>query len=375
MAAAKQLRLFMPHLWPVGNVSFTNIVLDGTGDSVGWQFEAANEEAITHVGFRIASSTGTITNLATVSLETPNSTGIPNGTDVGATLTTFTPSTASGWQWVALQNSYTPSPGEFLSFVVRGLAGLSAADNFLISRNDAAGNQTPPNRPYAASQQSGVWSAPVGGITVFGIRTANTRYGLPMIQSLTNRSTSVVGHRNAMYFTVGTDLGATYELLGIRGQISPAAAVNKLPLLGVWDTSGALLGTTKPIDSDQFLDASNSQRDTTFYFNNNPPLVLSCGTEYYAGLQTADAANGGVAIRVVQLAEEEDKLAFSGGTDVGAASWNGTAWTKDMTNFGRPIVELIVQNITPASSTGTGGPGGGGAVVKVHPGMAGGMRG
>lgn len=364
MSDALFTRIFRSHYIQWATPTFTSQTIDADNDGCAWVFEAPNTEAITHVGFRVASVTGTVTNLCKARLEGVSTTnGTPSGSDLGTTETTFTPGSAGSWTWLALANSYTPANrGALIAFTLRGQTGLGPSDNFAITTRDGVGAVLV-NRPYSVHLTAGSWGTIGTTQPVFAIRTANTRYGLPYEAAISSRSSTTVGNRYAMYFTVPSGWCSTFKVLGFNGNASPAGAAGKAPLIGIWNAAGTVQGTTKALDSDQFGSVTSDLRESTFYFDDSTLPTLDAGTEYYIGFESADAASGGATIRGIELSEDNDKLCFAGGTNIGTATWNGSAWTKDTTTYARPMMELILSDITP--------PAGGGGGMLVHPGMGG----
>lgn len=338
-------------LRPTNAPSFTNHALDATNDGIGWAMQAESADAITHVGFRYGARTGTPpTYVAT--LESLNgSTGKPDGTDVGGgspTAATFTPPADatwdSTWRWVQLTNAYTPSRGQVLCPTVRYSSGTVDGSNFS-SITRLVGNvltATFGGFPSVFTLAGGTWSNSQVCHAV-ALRTASSRYGFILPAFYNTRSASTVGHRQALKFTLPAGAAGTFKVRGIRVHGSSAAAAGKAPVFGIWSASAAI--QTVPLDVDVVQNVTQPYIPMDLMFDEASLTALSFGTTYYAGMEVADAANAGVIINGIQLAEAADLAAFAGGSDFHFATYNGSAWSDDQTV--RPFVELILDDLSP----------------------------
>lgn len=162
------------------------------------------------------------------------------------------------------------------------------------------------------------------------------------------RSASTVGHRQAMKFNIPSTWFSTFKVLGVRFVGSIAGAAGKTPVVALWSASSVL--QTMTLDSDVGGGTTAGTRNSEFIASGTL-ATLNTGTDYYIGLEVADATNGGVLINGVQLAEADDRLCFPLGTQVCFSTYNGSTWTDDATV--RPFVELILDDITaPSGSSG-----------------------
>lgn len=342
--------------------SFTNHSLDATTDGVAFVFQARDTNPITHIGFRYGARTGTPPTYVATLEGVSTTTGAPDGSDLGggsATAKTFTPpadATWDGtWQWIALTNSYTPTLGQVLCFTIRYSSGTVDASNFSsITRtlNDL-GPTVNLRFPYTSVLTAGTW-ANSATHTVFGVRTAATRYGFIAESIEGTRTASTVGHRQAMKFTLPAGSGDTFKVRGVRFSGSLAGAAGKTPVLALWSGASALQNIT--LDTEQNANASISGVRTYQYFFDDSS-TLSFGTTYYIGLEVADATNGGVILQGIGIAAAEDGDAYPGGaSNFILSNYNGSSWTDDATI--RPLVELILEDVTEPA-------GGGGAALLI----------
>lgn len=344
---------WLPHMANF-NINGTHTLTSSThGWGVG--FRARDTNPITHLGFLYNSRTGTPPTYR-ISLQGMDATnGRPDGTVKGGgtpASATFTPPADttwnSIWQWISLDNSYTPTLGEELCFWVDYSSGTVNASNysgFTVSLSTGAG--LPQNEYYPLIKLASGTYTKSGVLPVFGIRTASTRYGNIMQSSYNSRSASTVGHRQAMTFALPSGIFSSYQVSAVRfcGSIASAAAKN--PLLKIWDGDGTTVMQSITLDSDIGTNPSVAYNLHELQFGT--PASLTPGTTYYAGLEVADATSGGVLINGIQLNGADDRDSWEGGTNIGFATYNGSSWTADSTVF--PFMQLTVNGIVGGGST------------------------
>ena len=311
-----------------------------------------HSEAITHVGYRQGTTTGSpASNSMTVSIQGVDGSGNPDGTDVGSTATTFTPSSANDGKtvWVTLANSYSPTRNTAFSVVFQNAADTSSNGitmAYRVSEAVLSGMTLPYTSTYAAS----TWTKSSSSfrIPVFGVRTASARYGL-LFESAPDRTVTTSGHRSAACFTVSTSRCATYSISNIIGKIrSGSAGTHKI---GIWNAAGTLLAGGTALDDDISRSTGATSPRQSFFEDTTLP-TLTAGTKYYIG---AEHNGGTVGMNVIALTSADDRLMMSPFLDsICYASWNGSAWTETTTDV--PIVVLGLSDLTFS-----GGGGGGGA--------------
>lgn len=332
--------------------SANNHVVDASTEGVGWVFQPFNADAITHIGFRYGARTGTPPTFS-VTLETVDGTGLPTGTDVGggsATLATFTPPASTAWdgtwQWVALTNSYTPTRGQILAAVIRYSSGtIDASNNSSFTRNLSNHNFIL-GFPYCLTNTSGTWSKVAAGPTV-GWRTASGRYGWTGSAATTSTSANTSGHRVLSKFKLPSGEAASFKVVGMAGQCKPGAASGSCKLI-LTDSSGTILQETT-FDSDQDANV-NSNAARLMYFDDTSLQDLTYGTDYYIGLEVI---SGSVTIGGIAIAEAADREAYPNGLNRCLGTATGGAITDN--TLVMPAIEIIVDEVTPASGGG-GGP-------------------
>lgn len=350
------------HSWSPA-FSFLTQAVDATNDGAAFAFQTKTTAAITHLGIRIGTRTGTPPTYLIALEGIDLTTGNPNGTVKGGgtpASATFTPPADTTWdatwQWIALTNSYTPTIGELLALTVRYSSGTIDASNRITV---AYTNQAGVNRygfPYAVNLTAGSWSGGKSSSTpVFGYRTASGRHGHICRDFYSTRSASTVGNRVAAKFNLDAGFGNTFKISSIKFTASDALAGGKNPILKIWDATTALASYT--LDSD--VESAVGSTVMTYEFAPTTQPTLSFGTTYYVGFEIADAANGGIILNGIQVAEAADLSNEDGGLFT-LATYNGSVWADDLTV--RPWIELQLADITEPS----GGGGSGGSFTFVR---------
>jgi hypothetical protein len=310
-----------------------------------WPFSG---QAITHVGYRQGTTTGTpASNSHRVMLETLDASGNPSGTDVGSTSTTFTPVSANDNTavWVALGSSYTPARGDFLALVIENNADTSA-NGITVALRYSSASESGIVLPFASSFESSVWTKTSSAFRhpAFGLQTSTSRYGV-LFESIQQRTVTTSGHRVACAFTVPTSICETYKLYGVIGRLRAGTAGSTFRL-GVWNAAGSLLQGGDQWDGD--FKRALAGADINQHWFNGTLATLNAGTKYYVGYEHDGQTVG---MGVVQLTNADDRLMLSElGTGIAYASWNGSTWTETTTDF--PRVRLHIDDLT---FTGGGG--------------------
>jgi len=351
--------------YSTSSFAFSSHVVDASNEGIGAVLQALDANAITHLGFRYGARTGTPPTYI-IGLESPAAaTGFPDGTVLGGgspASATFTPPADTSWdglwQWIALTNSYTPTIGQQLCPTIRYSSGTIDGSNNSSFTTHVTGADAGARfgDPYGLRNTSGTWAKQTNPM-VIGVRTASTRYG-NVIETLpaTTNSTSTVGIRRALQFSLPSGICASFKVIGVR-LTSSMTAIGKNPILGLWSASSLLQSRT--LDTDIVGSATNANFSHDLYFN-GPLATLTPGTTYYIGYEVADAVNGGVGMSGFTVASADDLLAHAGGTAFCHASYDGANWTTDTTT--RPFAHIILSDMT-------GGSGGGGAATLINGGL------
>lgn len=331
--------------------AFVSLSLNDSDNAVWAIYQAAKSEAITHIGIRHTSTTGTSPTYK-ASIQGVGATGTPDGTIKGGgspASVTFSPSSL-GWganvfTWLALDNSWTPLRGEEFSLYVTYDSGTVNASNF--SSLTYYSNMPGSGRPYSGDFQTA--NTKRDGTPMLAYRTASGRYGLP-VQSTGNVAFQLSSSPNeyGLKFTLPA-WGSTYKIAGIRMLASLASSGTYSAYL--YDGGGAadttVLQSFASADSD--LSAAGN-RLQTILFSDTTLATLTFGNTYRVSLKADSAHNQ--ALYYVDNAEADDFAAWPLGTNACWTYRSGGNWT-DLTTR-RPYGELILDDFTAASGSGGG---------------------
>lgn len=343
---------------PGSTPSFNNHTVDASTEGIGFLFPALDLNPITHIGFRYGARTGTPPTYI-AAIESPvDTTGMPDGTVLGGgspASGTFTPpadTTWDGtWQWIALDNAYTPmARGQWLFGTIRYSSGTIDGSNCSSFTSDMSSAISSNALPYSVRNTAGTWASQ-GAVPLGGFRTASTRYGHVVQSIYTTRSASTIGHRVALEFVMPNIMTSfTLPKFRFAGSIAGSSS-GRTPILGLWSSAGALQHVT--LDSDIGRATSTGFSLYDLPFDEAVLSTLTPGTTYYCGLEVADATNGGVLINGINVASSDDLLAHAGGTAWRLATYDGSSWTSVTTM--RPFAEFMLGDVVASSGGGSGG--------------------
>ena len=331
-----------------------NYSVDASNDGMAVFFQCETTDSITHLWFRYGARTGTPPTYR-ISLQSPNTTGNPDGTVLGGgspASKTFTPPADTSWdglgQWIALDNSYTPSLGQFLCMVIEHSSGTIDASNFSSFTRSYTGLKGGSNGfPYPITEAAGTWTK-INANPVFAYRTASNRYGTPGVSTHNTNAIGVTtsGHRTGMAFTLPSGFASTYKLKGVyfNGRLGNSSGT---AVIKIWDTSGTVIATTDTWDAD-YTESSGQPVGHRAIFNSL--VSLTAGTKYYIGAECTFTGHTFFASGIT-LTEANDRLCYPFGTNRVYATYNGSTWTETDTIL--PLIELIFDDITVPSGSGS----------------------
>lgn len=341
-------------------LSFSGLALNDTDNAVAAIFQAQNTEAITHIGFRHTSTTG-VSPTYKASLQSVNTSGQPSGTILGGgspASKTFSPTTsgygAATWQWVALDNSYTPARGEDIAINIVYDSGVVSGvlfSNFAFYVTDPA-----LGKPYPIDWQTS-WNKRTG-LPILSYKTATQSYGLPL-QSVasTNFQSGSSPNEYALRFVLPSGWGTSFKLAGIR--LLCGLPVASTYTVSLYDGGGA--GDTTVLQSLTSGDGDfngSGNRPMEFLFTNSTLATLTFGSTYRIGLRAGGAVN--TTIYYGDVAANADLSAWPLGVECYSSTRAGGNWTDVTTR--RFFGELILSDIT--------GSGGGSSSSLILPGFA-----
>jgi hypothetical protein len=331
---------------PNGAGGFVSSTLSANTSKVVWLFQARVADTITHLGFRVASHAGTPP-IYRVSLQ-----GVSNGAASGTikggaspASATFSPpadNTWDGtWQWVALSNSYACARGEVLAIVVDYSSGtIDASNNIAVTHTFGSATGSRQNWPFAISNTSQQPELPV-----FGYKSATTVYGWPMENATfalfaSNSSPNEYGMR----FTVPSSWCSTFTVMGVRAWLAgPAAATTFTVTLY---STGATALQTLTWDSDDGSGIGNN-RKVELYFAESSLVTLTAGDTYRLGF-LANNTSENLGLQVIDVHTYTEFEAYPFGTTVCLTTRAGGSWADSI--FSRPVMELLLGDITPPAS-------------------------
>lgn len=344
MADSKNLRIrFSPEI--TSNPSLTGLALNDSDNAVWAVFQAETADPITHIGLRHTSTTGTSPTYK-ASIQGVGTTGNPDGTIKGGgspASKTFSPSSlgwgAATFQWLALDNAYTPTRGEEIAIYVTYDSGTVGAGN--TSSILYTSNMPSSGKPYAGDFQT--TNTKRDGFPSLAYRTASGRYGLPL--QAVSSVTFLVGSATNEYgvkFTLPTDYGSTYKIAGVR--FTSALGASGTYSVKLYDGGGA--SDTTALQSLTGADGDVTQagnRPQTFMFTDSTLATLTCGNTYRIAIAAVSGANN-ITMYYADVSENNDFLAWPLGIDCYWTQRGGGNWTDVTTR--RPFGELILSDIT-----------------------------
>jgi len=335
-------------LTPVGAGS--NFSLNATGIVIAWVVQAESVEPITHVWFRGGARTGTPPTYV-ITIEGIDSSGNPDGTDIGGgspTAATFTPPADTTWngvgRWIAVTNSWTPTLGQLFAIVVRYSSGTCDGSNFFSFTSGVTSiNYGGRNFPYCDTYNGSAWTKSTQSFSV-AWKGATGVYGFPATGAVTSSGSLTAGRRIAAAVTIPTAHASSFTCLAFEGIMDPGSAAGTV-VFGVWDASGTELSAIT-LDTDAM--ASVIGRNIRIIMDTHP--ALTCGTEYYFGMEAT--VGGAPGIQGLTMGSADDRAAFPNGLNKSMATWDGSSWTKDTLVL--PLIEITAADLTLPSG-GSGG--------------------
>jgi hypothetical protein len=333
---------------------------------VAFIVQAETTSAITTIGFRVGARTGTSTGPTyTVGIEgVSTSTGFPDGTykqtggiDCKATYTPPNDSSHDGtWQTITLTASYSPTNhGERLALTIRADAGVTSAQYISCTTNVTLLGWLAGNAPNAGRLTTGTWSTTYSGSgdpPVFGYGTAARQFGYPYLSNYAGATAATVGRRIAAVINLPADSFPSYKIRGFTWVGNMATAGGKNPIAGLWSAGGVLQNFT--LDSDIGRAPVSALRQSMFTFDESSLSTLSGGTDYYIGLEVADAASSAITLNGVQYHSSTQADADNGGNGiVGVATYDGSNWSASDYSV-RPYVEVVIDDVTATAGTSGG---------------------
>ena len=352
---------------------FNTSLIDAATKKAGWVFQATDTSAITALGFRYGTRTGTPVQHRISIQGVSAATGDPDGTAVATAA--FTPPADTTWnsliQAITISHdgsgntisSYTLTRGTLYAIVIEPCQNCTAPCSGAAtpdSTNNSSFTATMtwsdgrPNFPYADTYNGSAWAKGTSAYPVYFYRSASRTYGFP-IQAISTNATNSSGAEIGASFNLPSTWFTSFQVVGARAYLSPGAAGKTLKIVLY---SGTTLLQSVTLDTDQFS-AAGGNRAVDIYFADASLTTLSTGTTYRIGFSPQNTSQN-LGLETLDLAAAGDRTAFAGQTTLALSTRTGcgspcdatsTAWAADTTTS-LPLVELILDVITAPSGGG-----------------------
>lgn len=355
--------------------SAQEFTLDSSDDSVGWVYRMPEAATITTACFRYGTRTGTPPKYKISIQGVSTSNGAPNGTILGGgspASNEFTPpadTTWNGtWQCRTLDNSIAVARGDLIAVDIRYTATGSTtinASNFSTFTTHLHNCSNRFTIPYATRvSNGGSPSSNSGDLTTFAVKSSSRTYGSPILNHNRDQySSDSSPDEYGMAFTLDSNWCSTVKVVGVRANIRTGNQ-GKTVKWALYNNTTELQNVT--VDTDQIPSAVENGRMIEVYFDETTLSTLTCGTQYIVAAAPQETSNN-MAIYSIESNASGELSAWGGQGNFNLATRTDSgAWT--ITNTKRPVIELILEDITQPA-------GGGGSGIKTHPGTGGGFHG
>jgi hypothetical protein len=337
-------------VWPGGaSPSVANFTQNATTDFSEFIFQAVDATAISSLGFRQGTLTGTAP-VYRVSLQGVDASGNPDGSikASGNAYFDYTPTGGNNntWQWVTLGTSYTPTRGELLAMVIAYQSGtIDGSNNCSFGSTSAVLPAS--STPYAIQNDAGSRTRQAGS-PLFGWATASLAYGLPAVSAAaTTFNSGSTPDERALLLTVPTTFCASYKIAGafIYGIVTAGSTFD----LVLYDTDGTTVLQTTTFDADASI--AVSARGRQLLFDTTTLATLTAGSTYRLSLKPG-ASNSSIVSLVVANASDLDAYPFGAAWAQGSSRTDGGAWADS--NLQRYGINPILADVTAPSGGGGG---------------------
>lgn len=359
MAAAHGLRLLLTPNSAEGNPAGpVTSALDASGEKVGWVFQVEEDFTATRVLIAASALAGTSPSY-TIGLQGVTSGFLPDGTYLGGgSPASKTQQLANGSNEIALDNSIALTRGQIVALVVEYSSGTINAGNAITLRRHWAAFFE--GLPISLFHNGASWAKTAQAVpSYYAIGSASRWYGRPQLSAST-LTTNTAGNRVAVKFVVPAGF-PSLKVAGIEVFSRLVVSATDVFKVGLWDSAGAVIQDVS-LDADYDSSAGNQYQWRLFFFDESSLTELTAGNTYYLGVERTGGS--AVGFDTVTFAGSAQRDCWTAGL-AGMATWNGSAWSDNNTNF-PAVFGLILSELTAPAS-------GGG--LLTHPGMAGGMRG
>lgn len=307
-------------------------------------FSAQEDMTITHVGFQPGAVVGSPT--ATVSIETVDTTGVPNG--LWATNTNGTTGTlvASTWTLQALTASATITKGQVFCVKIAYTSGTSIVIQHL--SNVQSGIHVHGNLPYVVTNTGANSKAAMANMVCLALGSSSTTFYnmlacMPVTAIANNTFNNTSSAKRGLKFTPTMNCRA----VGVRFYKSNSSGDYNIGLY-TGDASGTELSSSSTaLDGDYAVNAVGSS--VIAFFDN--AVTLTAGTAYRVAIEPTSATNCNMSIITLPSVDYFSATPAKAAATVAAYSSlvSGT-WTDSTTQI--PFMDVIIDQIDNGTSSG-----------------------
>ena len=335
--------------------TFISQTLDASNDGVAFAMFMPQADTITSLGVRVATIAGTSPTYK-IGFQTLGTDGVPDGTYLGGGSEqsgTFAPS-ATGMQYVTLDNSRTVTRGELVCVVVEYDSGtIDGSNNVSITYSSdaialaATGTM---GMPYSLAQTSGAWTVHDDSPCV-GLRSATASYGHAVDEvTLVTVDNDTTPDELGVAFTLPSGTCDSYQVVGVCGRLD-----NNITTVTSNLTITLYEGTTVL----QQVAITGNKWSTTgiefglYAFDEVTLSTLSPGTQYVIGLHSDNNTESLVVRHADYLTQGDLQGDYSnfGGLDCYAATRTQPgSWTVTTTRMST-LTPVIIDMTTSGGST------------------------
>lgn len=301
-----------PGPWTSLNAAYTTQNMTNQNYAVGaimqiFPPDGSSTDTITHIGYRISTTTGTpASNSYKAGIQgVSTTTGLHDGTYLGggtpaSALHTPAAGVSAAFVWIALDNSIVVNRGDWIAPILERV-GATDASNCINVGYENTQFTTRAGVPYPALNVSS-WAKRNAAAPTMAVKSASNIYGYPAANL--NGSTNLGGTTEVGFtFILPAARFSSAKLAGIRVLgFGPTGSSSNTWVASLYSsptgTPSLLAQTTTDVD---IVGSSTTPRGIEVYFSKDSAgsylsslPTLTGGTKYAVGLATTTAANGAI---------------------------------------------------------------------------------
>jgi hypothetical protein len=317
--------------------------LDATSDEYAIAFRVQKAMTVDQLAITVDAVTGSPT--YQVSIQGVNAAnGDPDGTikGGGSPASTQWAPTATGLQWITLDNSHTVSSGDSICIVIEdGTSGTNPDGSNYIDMGAMSVQIARATIPYemTSTDTGATWTPVVQTLPAIAFRnsgTTNDVQGYPVelfnVLAPTLYATAS-GEISAAKFKLPASFGKRVKVGGVYLKQAYFTGDHEV---GIWDASGTLVGSSS-FDKDI---ASGSSGDIT---SNFASVWIDTNTTYYAGIKLTSA--GAASIYTHDCVTADNTSAVQGYPDGGVVSsqFKASTWSDNTGEVPTEVALLVTE--------------------------------